>query len=323
MCMLIFTENEIRQCVQMNESVIKVVESAFNDLVTKDLQMPPTSRVDVPNNNGEFVIKTAFIPGHEMFALKVSSHFFQNYSMGMSSTGGVMMLMNALNGKPEAFFYDNGYLTDLRTGAAGALAAKYLANENIKEVGVIGTGTQARAQLQALKLVRDFKTVFVYGRTWQRISEFKHEIETSLQVEVKIMETPKDVVKSAELLITATPSKEPIVLSEWIRPGMHITAVGADATYKQELDPEILKKADRIACDKLSQCMEHGEIGATMKHKINLDKPKIIELGHIFENEENKRQSKQEITIADLTGTGAQDTKIALFAYKILTEKSE
>lgn len=319
--MLIFTEEEIRECVQMNEEVIEVVKSAFNDLVTKDLQMPPTSRVDIPDNNGEIVIKTAFIPGHEMFALKVSSHFFQNYSMGMSSTGGAMMLINALNGKPEAFFYDNGYLTDLRTGAAGALAAKYLANENIKKVGVIGTGAQARAQLQALKLVRDFKTVFVFGRTGQRISEFKHEIEVSLRVEVKIMETPEEVVKSSELLITATPSKEPIVIDEWIHPGMHITAVGADASHKQELDPKLIQKADRIACDVVSQCTDHGEIGAAMKHNINLDTSRIIELGRIITTGENKRQSKREITITDLTGTGAQDTKIALFAYKKLTEE--
>lgn len=321
MCMLIFTEEEIRECVQMNEEVIEVVKSAFNDLVTKDLQMPPTSRVDIPDNNGEIVIKTAFIPGHEMFALKVSSHFFQNYSMGMSSTGGAMMLINALNGKPEAFFYDNGYLTDLRTGAAGALAAKYLANENIKKVGVIGTGAQARAQLQALKLVRDFKTVFVFGRTGQRISEFKHEIEVSLRVEVKIMETPEEVVKSSELLITATPSKEPIVIDEWIHPGMHITAVGADASHKQELDPKLIQKADRIACDVVSQCTDHGEIGAAMKHNTNLDTSRIIELGRIITTGENKRQSKREITITDLTGTGAQDTKIALFAYKKLTEE--
>lgn len=321
MCMLIFTEEEIRECVQMNEEVIEVVKSAFNDLVTKDLQMPPTSRVDIPDNNGEIVIKTAFIPGYEMFALKVSSHFFQNYSMGMSSTGGAMMLINALNGKPEAFFYDNGYLTDLRTGAAGALAAKYLANENIKKVGVIGTGAQARAQLQALKLVRDFKTVFVFGRTGQRISEFKYEIEASLRVEVKIMETPEEVVKSSELLITATPSKEPIVIDEWIHPGMHITAVGADASHKQELDPKLIQKADRIACDVFSQCTDHGEIGAAMKHNINLDTSRIIELGRIITTGENKRQSKREITITDLTGTGAQDTKIALFAYKKLTEE--
>ena len=321
MCMLIFTEEEIRECVQMNEEVIEVVKSAFNDLVTKDLQMPPTSRVDIPDNNGEIVIKTAFIPGYEMFALKVSSHFFRNYSMGMSSTGGAMMLINALNGKPEAFFYDNGYLTDLRTGAAGALAAKYLANENIKKVGVIGTGAQARAQLQALKLVRDFKTVFVFGRTGQRISEFKYEIEASLRVEVKIMETPEEVVKSSELLITATPSKEPIVIDEWIHPGMHITAVGADASHKQELDPKLIQNADRIACDVFSQCTDHGEIGAAMKHNINLDTSRIIELGRIITTGENKRQSKREITITDLTGTGAQDTKIALFAYKKLTEE--
>ncbi|MEI3604275.1 ornithine cyclodeaminase family protein [Pseudogracilibacillus sp. SE30717A] len=319
--MLIFTEDEIRQQLELNDEVIEEVESAFKMISTNQIEMPPTMRVNVPNHNGEIIVKTALITGLEMFALKVSSHFFNNFSIGFSSTSGVMMLMNALNGKPEAFFYDNGFLTDLRTGAAGAIAAKYLANDVINKVGVIGTGSQAKMQLMALKKVRDFKTVYVYGRTQKRMGEFKQYIESALHVDVHIVETPEQVVKSSELLITATPSNEPIVRHEWVPDGMHITAVGADADHKQELDPEIFKYANIICCDVISQSKEHGELREAFNKNILHDTSKIYELGNMILQKVKYRKSSQDITIADLTGTGAQDTKIALYAYKKLTEE--
>ncbi len=321
MRMLIFTEDEIRQHIEINEEVIAEIESAFQMISTNQIEMPPTMRVNIPDNNGEIVVKTAFIQGVEMFALKVSSHFFNNFSFGFPSTGGVMMLMNALNGKPEAFFYDNGFLTDLRTGVAGAIAATYLANEVINKVGVIGTGSQAKMQLLALKKVKNFKTVYVYGRTQQRTAEFKQFIEAALCVDVCIVESPEQVVKASELLITATPSSEPVVWNEWVSPGMHITAVGADADHKCELDPKILTHADVICCDVITQSKEHGELREVFTKNLLHDTSKIYELGEIISQKKKYRKTDKDITIADLTGTGAQDTKIALYAYKKLTEE--
>src|SRR5690625_1731852 len=191
--MLIFTEDEIKRCVQINEEVIEEVEAAFTDLQLKDVQMPPIMRVDIPESNGEVDIKTAYIPGYEMFALKISSGFFDNYKIGLPSTGGLMVLINALNGQPEALLYDNGYLTDVRTAAAGAVVAKYMANETIHTVGVIGAGAQARYQLMALKQVRHFTEVNVCGRTPKRLSEFKMEMEELLDVKINILEEAEEV----------------------------------------------------------------------------------------------------------------------------------
>src|SRR5690625_2019528 len=182
MFVLIFTEEEIREYVKINKESIDEIEAAFTDLKTKDVQMPPIMRVDIPENNGEVDIKTAYIPGYEMFALKISSGFFNNYQIGLPSTGGLMILINSLNGQPDALLYDNGYLTDVRTEAAGAVVAKYMANEKVETVGVIGAGAQARYQLAALKEVRDFQKVNVCGRTQMRLVEFKQEIEEQLQV---------------------------------------------------------------------------------------------------------------------------------------------
>lgn len=319
--MVIFTEEEIRRCVQINREVIEEVEEAFTDLQVKDVQMPPIMRVDIPENNGEVDIKTAYIPGYEMFALKISSGFFNNYKIGLPSTGGLMVLINALNGQPEALLYDNGYLTDVRTTAAGAVVAKYMANEKITKVGVIGAGAQARYQLEALSKVRDFDEIFVCGRTPKRLSEFKLEMENKLGVKVNVLKEAEEVVKNSDVLITTTPSSEPVVKSEWIHEGLHITAMGSDAQHKQELEPLILKRADHYVCDVIAQCEVLGELRSALEQKVLTSTDDIRELGEITAAKQKVRTSTKDITVADLTGTGAQDTKIALYAYKKLTEE--
>src|SRR5690625_4100390 len=320
MFVLIFTEEEIREYVKINKESIDEIEAAFTDLKTKDVQMPPIMRVDIPEYNGEVDIKSAFIPGYEMFALKVSSGFFNNYQLGLPSTGGLMFLINALNGQPEALLYDNGYLTDVRTAAAGAVAAKHMANESVETVGVIGAGAQARYQLNALKHVRNFNEVNVFSRTQRRILEFKEEIEATLQVKVNILDSAELVVKNSELVITTTPATEPVIKHEWLHPGIHITAMGSDAEHKQELDSHILKNADVLVCDVISQCEVLGELRSAIEHKL-IKTDRIKELGELTTGKYKGRQTRDDITVADLTGTGAQDTKIALYAYKKLTEK--
>lgn len=321
MSMLIFTEEEIRKHVQINEEVIQEVEGAFTDLKEKEVQMPPIMRVDIPESNGEVDIKTAYIPGHDMFALKVSTGFFNNYKINLPSLGGLMILINALNGQPEALLFDNGYLTDVRTAAAGAVAAKYMANETVHTVGVIGAGTQARYQLKALKEVRQFNEVNVFSKTEKRLLEFKQEIEEDLQVKVNVKESAKTVVENSEILITTTPSTEPVVQSAWLKPGIHITAMGSDAEHKQELAADIIQKADAYVCDVISQCKVLGELRAAVE-KNGVDQlESVIELGQLTSKKQNIRQSIKDITVADLTGTGAQDTRIALYAYKKLTKE--
>src|SRR5699024_8164867 len=143
-----------------------------------------------------------------------------------------------------ALLYDNGYLTDVRTAAAGAVAAKYMANGNIRTVGVIGAGAQARYQLMALKEVRDYEHVLVAGKSKRRLQEFKQEMEKTLQVTVTIVETAKEVTVKSDLLITTTPSSTPVVQNEWVKDGLHITAMGSDAEHKNEIDPMIIQRAN-------------------------------------------------------------------------------
>ncbi len=317
--MKIFTEEEIRENVKIDSTVIQEIESAFTDLYTKDVKMPPIMRVDIPENKAEVDVKTAYIPGYESFALKVSSGFFNNYKYGLPSTGGLMFLISAINGQPEALLYDNGYLTDVRTAAAGAVAADYLANETIDVVGVIGAGAQARYQVEALKFVRDFRHVHIYSKTKKRVLEFKQEMEEKLDIIVSVKDSPEEVGRGCDLIITTTPAEEPVLQSEWIQPGTHITAMGADAPYKQELDPKILQMADFVICDVIDQCEVCGEL----KHAIEanlIDKKNVFELGQLTSKKQKPRDRDDAITVTDLTGTGAQDTKIALYVYKKLIE---
>lgn len=196
-----------------------------------------------------------------------------------------------------------------------------MAKEKVHTVGVIGAGAQARYQLMALREVRHFKEINVCGRTKKRLLEFKHEMEEKLQVKVTIKENAESVVKNSDIVITTTPATEPVIQSEWVQSGTHITAMGSDAEHKQELDPEILRKANLYVCDVISQCEVLGELRSALEQNIVEKTEGIVELGEITSQKEMARKKVDDITVADLTGTGAQDTRIALYAYKKLTEE--
>jgi len=312
--LIIFTEKDIRSFVQLNNEAIRVVESAFTELATNKVAMPPIMRVDIKENNGEVDVKTAYIAQKDLFALKVSSGFFNNYQLGLPSANGFMVLISTKTGEPKALLLDNGYLTEVRTAAAGAVAAKYLAKETITTAGVIGTGAQARYQMKALKMVRDYKKLFVYGRSKQNMKKFKEEMEAALNVKVIECSSAEEVVKGSEVVVTTTPAKEPIIQSGWLNRGVHITAMGSDAEDKQELEAGVLQNADRIVCDVKSQCIRLGEL----HHAVSDVEHRVIELGNITSGNAPGRQNDQEITVCDLTGTGVQDTAIALYAYERL-----
>ncbi|MGO4888952.1 cyclodeaminase [Anaerobacillus sp. MEB173] len=319
--MKIFTEEEIRQHVQINVSAIDVVEDGFNSLAEGKVSMPPIMRVDIPENNGEVDVKTAYIKGKEMFAIKISTGFFNNYQLGLPSGNGMMILINTTTGKPEAVLLDNGYLTDVRTAAAGAIAAKHLAKKNVHTVGVIGSGSQARYQLQALKEVRDYKQVLVYARSKERVQKFIEETKAALGVNVIAAETTEELVKQSDVVITTTPSETPIIQAEWLHPGLHITAMGSDAEHKQELAADVLAGADRLVCDVKSQCFRLGELHHGLKAGVITENSLITELGEITSGKVVGRENDEQITVCDLTGTGVQDTAIALYAFQAMLAK--
>lgn len=312
----IFTETDLRRCVSFGSEAISVVEEGFNLLAQGKAVVPPIVSVEIPEHNGEVDIKTAYLNGLESFAVKIASGFYDNAQLNLPTSSGMMILLSTLTGFPQAVFFDNGYLTQVRTGAAGAIAAKYLACENISTVGVIGSGTQARYQIIALKEVRDFKYLKVYGDVPEQVDNYVSEMESLLSIVVKKENNPEAVVRDSDLVVTTTPSRKPYLKAAWLHPGLHITAMGSDMPEKQELFADVFTKADLIICDRKEQCRIRGELHHALEESCLQSDNEVIELGEIISGHKHGRCGPEEITICDLTGVGVQDTAIALYAYK-------
>ncbi len=319
--MYIFTEDDIRQCVHLDSDVISVIETAFSDLALRSVVTPSIMRIDIPEYEGEVDIKSAYVPGKSFFAIKISSGFFQNHLRGLKTGNGMMTLLDVQTGIPAAILLDNGYLTDIRTAAAGAVAAKYLARQHIQTVGVIGVGLQARFQIQALQKVRNFERVLVYGRKQEKIDEYIHEMSSLLGVPVISASSVESLVRKSDVIVTTTPSRSPIIEPDWLHPGLHITAMGSDAEHKQELHPQVLAAADMVVCDLQAQCQRLGELHHAIDQGITVNQDQILELGKITSGQVAGRVTDSQITVCDLTGTGVQDTAIANYAFEWLRQR--
>ena len=209
-------------------------------------------------------------------------------------------------------FLDNGYLMDLRTGLAGAVAAKHLAPDGIQTAGVIGTGVQARYQIESLALVRPFARVLVHGRDPDRVAAYCADMSARLGVPVTPADSLEALVRSAQVVVTTTPSTRPLIRADWLHPGLHITAMGSDLPGKQELDTQILHRADLVVCDTIQQCLVGGELQHMAQAGIQRD---VFELGAFTAGTRPATRPDDAVSVCDLTGTGAQDTAIAVEAY--------
>lgn len=315
----ILTEAELRAAVGLDLSTVDVVERAFAALAGGEVVMPPVLSMDLPAANGEVDVKTAYIPGFDGFAIKVSPGFFDNPKLGLPSLNGLMILFSATTGLVQALFLDNGYLTDIRTAAAGAVAARHLAPSRVQTAGVIGTGVQARLQMQAAHLVRPFERLLVWGRDGAKAQACAEDLAELMGIEVLPVSDPAHLVAQSQLVVTTTPARTPVLRAEWLHPGLHITAMGSDQHGKNEIDPKALAAADLYVADRVSQTEIMGELRSA--HEAGLWQGGIpAELGQVITGDAPGRRSDDDITIADLTGTGAQDTAIASHVFQMLQD---
>jgi ectoine utilization protein EutC len=310
--MLILQEADIRSTVSLDDESIAVVADGFRLLSEGKATMPPVVRIDIPENRGEVDIKTAHVHGWDEFAIKIASGFLANPEVGLPYGSGLMVVLSAKTGAPDAILLDNGYLTELRTGIAGAIAATYLAPAIVDTAGVIGSGSQARYQVRGLKHVRDFGRLLVYSRDPANVERYAHEMSLELGIRVAKAGSVEEVVRASEAVVTTTAARKPYLKGEWLHKGMHITCMGSDAEHKQELYPDVFSKVDRIVCDSKSQCFSLGELHHALDAGVLSPADEIAELGQILSGAEAGRQDEEEVTICDLTGVGVQDTAIAL-----------
>lgn len=310
----ILGEAELRGCVRLDDDAIACVEDAFRRLAVEAVAMPPILRLDIREHNGEVDVKTAYVPGVDSFAIKVSPGFFDNPKLGLPSLNGLMVLFSAKTGLVEAVLLDNGYLTDIRTAAAGGVAAKWLARTDARTAAVIGAGAQARLQLEAIAHVRDLTSALVWARDPVKADRCAIEMSGSLGIPVTVAESARDAVARADIVVTTTPSTQPLVRAEWLRPGQHVTAMGSDAEHKNELEPAVIAAADLYVCDRRSQCAVLGELHHAIESGAVAADAAFPELGQVIAGHAQGRTSDDQITVCDLTGTGVQDTAIAAFA---------
>jgi ornithine cyclodeaminase len=312
--MVILKEAELRALVSLDLDAVACVEDAFRALATKAVAMPPILRLDIPEHRGEIDIKTAYVPGMNSFAVKISPGFFDNPSLGLPSLNGMMVLLSARTGLVEALLLDNGYLTAIRTAAAGAVAARHLAREDASIAAILGSGAQAALQLEALMLVRPIRQARLWGRNPARAHALAASLAHRLGIVVRAEREPEVAVHGADVIVTTTPATEPILRAAWLGPGQHVTAMGSDAEHKNELEPTLIAKADRYVADSLLQTRRLGELRHAIAAGLIAENAAFAQLGEIVAGLLPARNDPAAITIADLTGVGVQDTAIANLA---------
>lgn len=313
----ILTEADLRRIVRLDEKAVACIEDAFAALATKAVVMPPVLRLDVVEHNGEVDVKTAYMPGLDGFAIKVSPGFFDNPQIGLPSLNGMMMLLSSRTGLVQALLLDNGYLTDIRTAAAGAVAAKHLARTDAHSATIFGAGIQARLQLEALTLVRPISEARIWARDHAKALALATVLSAELAIPVRAVADPADAVSGADILVTTTPSTTPILHGDWLEAGQHITAMGSDTEHKNEINPDVFAKASLYVADSLNQTRKLGELHHALNSGAVNDESRLVELGSIIAGKCSGRTANNDITFADLTGTGVQDTAIATLAFAI------
>lgn len=310
----ILNEADLRDSVRLDIEAVDCVERAFSLLASGGVEMPPIMSMLIPPYHGEVDVKTAFVPGIDSYAIKMASGFFDNPKQGLPSASGLMVLFSARTGFVEALLLDNGYLTDVRTAAAGAVAARHLAPETARTACIVGAGAQAKLQLQALCLVRPIEKATIWARDITKAQAAAEEMAAALGIGVSAASDLEMSVREADVVITTTPSAEPLIRAGWLRAGHHVTAMGSDQEHKLELEPACLAAADLYVPDSQSQTELLGELHHAISAGIVPASRQFDELGDIVAGKAKGRTDAQQITICDLTGTGIQDTAIATFA---------
>jgi len=323
MKVLILKEDEVKSLLSMEET-LKVVEEAFREKGLGHVQMPPKPYLFYRQYNGDLRVMPSYLERMDTSAVKVVNVHPNNPALhGLPTVMAVIILVDPKTGAPLAIM-GGSYITAMRTGAAGGIAAKYLARKDSKVVAMIGAGTQARTQLKALTTVYGrFEEVRVWSRTERSREAFVSETKnmySDVIGDITSFGEVKDAVAGADIVVTTTPSRKPLVMNEWVSEGTHINCIGADAPGKEELDPAILKRA-KIVVDDWEQASHSGEINVPLAKGIITEKDVFGNICEIVAGLKAGRTSQDEITVFTSTGLAIQDAATAKLVYEKATSK--
>ena len=311
---LLLTKSEVEQLLSMRET-IEAVEEAFRAKGMGRVQMPPKSYVFFREFNGDFRVMPAYLENLGAAGVKiVNAHPENPGKYGLPTVMAVIVLIDPRTGVPLAIM-DGTVITNMRTGAAGAVAVKYLARKDSRVFAMVGAGVQAKTQLLAISEVLRVEEVRVNDISSVRAEEYVREMGEKIDAEFKILTDTRKAVEGADVIVTTTPSRRPVILNEWVGEGVHINAIGADAPGKQELDPAILKRA-KVVVDDIEQAAHSGEINVPISKGLFTVEEIYAELGVIVTGKLPGRASPREITVFDSTGLAVQDIATDWLVYQ-------
>ncbi len=296
---------------------IKEIEEGFIAYSNGKVVVPPVGELQFEKPHGEVHIKYGYIKNDDYFVIKIASGYYENIKLGLPNYSGLMLLFSQKTGELISILLDEGHLTNIRTAAAGAVVAKYFAPKKVKRIGIYGAGVQGKMQLEYLKPLVDCQDVIVWGLNAKELELYKKEMEP-FGFNIETTENSEDVTSTSNLIVTCTPSTSPLIYIDQIQKGIHITAMGSDTPEKQELDSAILKKADLVIVDSISQSLARGECYQAMSAGM-ITKENLVELGHAIQQKKSQRTSDDQITIADLTGVAVQDIQITKAVWNALS----
>lgn len=312
--MLDLTRPEIETLFDLDAGA-QAVRAAYVAQAEGRVQTPDITHLDFPQARGECHVKTGYIQGSAGFVIKIATGFYHNPEKGLPSSNGMNLLFSAETGQTLALLRDEGWLTDIRTGLGGALATQALMRPDSQKVLIVGGGLQARHQARCLFHLfpaKDMEFV-IWARNPRQADSTAEELRT-MGLKTRSATDLRQACGVADAIITTTPTKTPLIQAGWIRPGTHVTAIGADSPGKQELDSQLVLSADLRLCDLQSQSLEHGEF-QTVHAAGDLTTSDVISLGQVLSGSHPGRTSDNQITIADLTGLAAQDAAASLVVY--------
>ena len=310
-------QEEVKSVVDMR-STMEVVEKAFKQHGLGKVQMPPKSYLYYTEYNGDLRTMPAYLEEDGITGVKIVNVHPGNPEKGLPTVMALIILISPETGAPLAVL-DGTYLTDIRTGAAGGIAAKHLARKDSKVIGLVGAGNQARTQLAALCEVFDPELVKITSRSKKSFEKFSESMKACTPCEIR-WEEKIEKVCDCDILVTTTPVRKPIVKAEWVKEGTHINAIGADAVGKEELDPELLLTS-KIIVDDIVQALHSGEVNVPLSKDYISENDIYCQFGEIIAGLKPGRTNDEEITIFDSTGLAIQDVSSAHLVYKRAVEK--
>jgi len=311
----IFNRAQIEDALRQVD-VTTAIEEGFVAYSQGKTVVPPVGEMVFEDPPGSVHIKYGYIKKDDYFVIKIASGFHGNVDFGLPPYDGLMLVFSQKTAQIECILHDECYLTNVRTAAAGAVVAKYLAPSAVKRIGVFGAGVQGKMQVEALLPIVDCRDVIVWGTDEEELDAYREAMSGhGLSIETTL--TSDEIAATCNLIVTSTPSQKPLLRAEQIRKGTHITAMGSDTLEKIELEPAILGKADLVVADSIEQCRLRGEICHALKAGILKDGD-AVELGNVIIDPTLRRTDDSQITVADLTGVAVQDIQISKAVYEIL-----